>query len=116
MEVPPVFLDLISKRSLDEKKSLLKFLIKDVQNANITPTEQQGNTNPIKAFDSLANKYNSLIRDEVFLKVVRDELDSLNLQSLQSSKLKSMWFTVKNGFYYYDGKNLSGHELEKYRA
>ena len=117
MEVPPVFLDLISKCSLDEKKSMLEFLIKDVQNANITPTEQQGNTNPIKAFDSLVNKYNSLIRDEVFLKDVRDELDSLNLQSPQSSKLKSMWFTVKDGFYYHDGKNLSGQIfLEKYPA
>ena len=118
MEVPPVFLDLISKCSLDEKKSMLEFLIKDVQNANITPTEQQGNTNPIKAFDSLVNKYDSLIKDELFLKVVRNELDSLNLQSPQSSKLKvkSMWFTVKDGFYYHDGKNLSGHELEKYPA
>ena len=116
MEVPPVFLDLISKCSLDEKKSMLEFLIKDIQNTNTTPKEQQGNINPIKAFDSLVNKYNSLIKDEVFLKDVRDELDSLNLQFPQSSKSKSMWFTAKDGFYYHDGKNLSGHELEKYPA
>ena len=104
MEVPPVFLDLISKCSLDEKKSMLEFLIKDIQNANTTPKEQQGNINPIKAFDSLVNKYNSLIKDEVFLKDVRDIMDSLNLQSPQSSKSKSMWFTAKDGFYYHDGK------------
>ena len=114
MAFPSNFQDLLKNCSLAEKKLMLETLIKDIQD-----TEASSNDKPVVrtvAFDSLVSQHKTFIQDETLLSSLREALDSLNLYSPQSLKPKSMSFSLKDGNYYHDGKNLVKNELDKMPA
>ena len=114
MVFPSNFQDLLRNCSLAQKKLMLETLVKDIQD-----TEASSNDKPVVptvAFDSLVSQHKTFIKDEALLSSLREELDSLNLYSPQSLKPKSMSFSLKDGNYYHDGKNLAKNELDKMPA
>ena len=104
MDLPSNFQDLLKNCSLDEKKSMLEVLIRDIQDTETAHAANGNLVNPTAAFDQLVSQNKTFFEDESFLSSLGEELDSLNLYSPQSMKPKSMCFSLKGGNYYHNGK------------
>ena len=94
---------------------MLEALIKDIQGTEVTSScSSNSNNSNCLAFDHFVSTSNAFVKDNVFMKELKVELDSLDLYSPQSSKPKSMWFNLKDGDYFHGGKNHARHDLTKY--
>ena len=127
------FLALVNKSSLDEKRTMLEFLrnevlkletnvpsketcfSNDINNILSPPAYKKwvSQSDRLRNFHPLSMK---LIDDENFLNDLRDELESINLYSLQASKPKTMSFALCGNDCPHNGRSQAMHDLSKYPA
>ena len=108
MSIPPEFFEIISKCELTVKRAMLEVLIKDIQGTEVTSScSSNSNNSNCLAFDHFVSTSNAFVKDDVFMKELKVELDSLDLYSPLSAKPKSMWFNLKDDDYFHGGKNLT---------
>ena len=117
------FLALVNKSSLDEKRTMLEFLRNEVLKLETNvPSKETCFSNDINnilsppAYKKLVSQSGPLIDDENFLNDLRDELESLNLYSLQASKPKTMSFALCGNDCSHNGRSFAMHDLSKYPA
>ena len=72
-------LALLSKCSLIEKKLILAELLKDIRHAENSSVMQPSNPDTSVNYEDLIAYSNDFIEDELHLKELHDELESLNL-------------------------------------
>ena len=109
-------LDLLSKCSLTEKKFILEELLKDINKDTENSVMQSNNPNTPVNYEHLISYSNNFIEDDLYLKQLLDELESLNLYSLQSARPSTMSLSLKNNNYDPRSRNLASQDLNKYPA
>ena len=72
-------LDLLSKCSLTEKKFILEDLLKNINKDTENSVMQSNNPNTPVNYEHLISYSNNFIEDELYLKQLLNELESLNL-------------------------------------
>ena len=92
-------LALLSKCSLTEKKLILEELLKDIRHAQNSSVMQPNNPNTSVNYEDLIAYSNDFIEDELYLKELHDELESLNLCNRESARPSTLSFSLKNNDY-----------------
>ena len=109
-------LALLNKCSMAEKKFILQELKKDIQHSENSSDIQLSSSNDSLNYESLITYSSDFIEDELYLKGLFNELESLNLCSPQSARPSTLFFSLKNTDHILGSQHKASQDLLKYPA
>ena len=117
VSIPSDFLSLVDKSSLEVKKAMLDFLkINIMESERNSHAKDSENIMSPTSYKDLVLQTEPFIDDEKYLYELGDELESLDLFSLKTSKPKTMSFALNSNECTHNGKFQAFHDLSKYPA